>query len=636
MSSSLFNRLNFETPESCRSRVRIFTTLVTVILLALFMRLWYLQAIQGERLRQLSESNRIAYRLVRSPRGRIFDRNGQMLADSRPSFNIYLIKEDLKDREKTLRQLAGITDTPYAELAEKVRRASPVRPFLVKADVNRKTVAYLEENRPDLPGVFLQIAPLRHYRFNHHAGHLLGYLGEINDRQLKKLKKKNYRQGDFIGKYGIERSQESFLRGASGFKQIEVDAYGRELEIVRPFKERAGYNVTLTLDYTLQAKAEVLFEKYEGSIVALDPATGEILAMVSNPPINPNMFAAGIRPEVWRQMTSNPLKPLENRATRGQYPPGSIFKIVMAFATLNEKIMRPDETIYCRGVFPFGRRVFRDWKAGGHGAMNFVQSLAQSCDIYYYTVGNKLGIERIAKYARMFGLGQPTGFGGSREKGGLVPSDAWKRKRFKEKWYLGETISVSIGQGFNLMTPIQAANLMATVANKGTLWQPYIVKRVFSEDGKTIAEYAPTLLRRIPIPEEIFDWVRKGLWEVVNGVRGTAKKAAIPGIGVAGKTGTAQTVRLDVTGRKRKPESLPRKFRDHGWFVAFAPFEKPRIAIAILGEHLGRSGSSFAPIARELIKTYLRLGDKKTKPRLQAQKPAGAAVAARPRTGGQP
>ncbi|MDA1001726.1 MAG: penicillin-binding protein 2 [bacterium] len=631
MPPSLFTRLNFETPDSYRRRVRIFTTLVAVVLLAFFLRLWYLQAIQGEQFRKLSESNRISYRLVRSPRGRVFDRNGKMLADSRPSFNIYLIKEDLKDRERTLRHLAGLAGIPYDELLEKVLLASPVRPFLIKADVDRKTVANLEENRPDLPGVYLQIAPLRHYRFDSHAGHILGYLGEVSESQLKRLKKKNYRQGDFIGKYGIENSQESFLRGTSGFKQIEVDAYGRELTVVRPFKERAGYNVALTLDYVLQAKAEALFEKYEGSIVALDPETGAILAMVSNPPINPNMFAAGIRPEVWREMKNDPLKPLENRATRGQYPPGSIFKIVMAFATLNEKIMGPHETVNCRGIFPFGKRVFRDWKAGGHGPVDLVQSLAQSCDVYYYTVGNKLGIERIAEYSHMFGFGQSTRFDGTLEKGGLVASDAWKRKRFKEKWYPGETISVSIGQGFNLVTPIQAANLIATVANKGTLWQPYIIARVFSDDGKTIAAYAPRAIRQIPIPKEIFELVRKGLWEVVNGVRGTAKKAAIAGIGVAGKTGTAQTVRLDITGRKRKPETLPRKFRDHGWFVAFAPFDKPRIAIAILGENAGRPGSFFAPIARELIKTYLRLDGEKKKPQLQAQKPSGAATAARSR-----
>lgn len=238
--------------------------------------------------------------------------------------------------------------------------------------------------------------------------------------------------------------------------------------------------------------------------------------------------------------------------------------------------------------------------------MDLVQSLAQSCDVYYYTVGNLLEIERIAKVARLFGLGSPTGFA-PREKGGLIPSAAWKRKRFKESWYKGETISVSIGQGFNLMTPLQAANLIATTANGGTLWKPYIVRRAFGRDGKIAFEHKPTAVRRIPIKPEIFNKVQQGLWEVVNGPRGTAKKAAIPGVGVAGKTGTAQTVRLSVTGRKKKPESLPRKFRDHGWFVAYAPFKNPKIAIAILAEHAGRSGSFFAPIARELIAFYLKV-----------------------------
>ena len=604
MSTSLFRRLSSEIPDAYRSRVRLLATLFSILLIGLFIRLWYLQILQGERFRSLSENNRIAYRLVRSPRGLIYDRKRRLLADNRPSFNIYLLKEDTQDLKKTVRQLADITETPFPALWKKVRSASSFRPFLVKADVDRRKVAYVMESRPDLPGVFLQVAPLRNYRHQKLAGHLLGYLNEIGDRELTKLRKQNYRQGDLIGRYGVERSQEKYLRGKNGFKQVEVDAYGRELRIVRPFNEKAGYNIELTMDSELQAKAEELFADYEGSIVALDPRSGGILAMVSNPTFDPNLFAAGIRPESWRALSQDPLHPLENRAIRGQYPPGSLFKIVMAFAALEEKIIRPDEYIFCNGHFPFGNRVFRDWKPGGHGPINFVQSLAQSCDVYYYTMGSRLKIERIAKYARMFGLGKPTQFS-FREKPGLVPSDAWKRRRFKEKWYPVETISVSIGQGFNLVTPLQAANLIATVANGGTLWKPYIVRRVWRADQKPVYEHQPVPLNRIPIGADTFAKVRRGLWEVVNGPRGTAKKAAIPGVEVAGKTGTAQVVRLEITGRKAKPEDLPRKFRDHGWFVAFAPFENPRIAIAVLAEHAGRSGSFFAPIARDLMAFYL-------------------------------
>ncbi len=612
MSSSLFRRPGSEIPDAYRSRVRLLATLFSILLIGLFGRLWYLQILQGERFRSLSENNRIAYRLVRSPRGIIYDRKKRILADNRPSFNIFLLKEDAQDLKKTVRHLADITETPFPVLWKKVQTASPFRPFLVKADVDRRKVAYVMENRPDLPGIFLQVAPLRNYRHNKLAGHLLGYLSEIGDRELTKLRKQNYRQGDLIGRYGVERSQEKYLRGKNGFKQVEVDAYGRELRIVRPFNEKAGYNIELTIDSELQAKAEKLFTDFEGSIVALDPRSGGILAMVSNPPFDPNLFAAGIRPESWRALSQNPLHPLENRAIRGQYPPGSLFKIVMAFAALEEKIIRPEETIYCNGHFPFGNRVFRDWKPGGHGPINLVQSLAQSCDVYYYTMGSHLKLERIAKYARMFGLGKPTQFS-FREKPGLVPSDAWKRRRFKEKWYPGETISVSIGQGFNLVTPLQAANLIATVANGGTLWKPYIVRRVWRADQKPIYEHQAEPLNRIPIGADTFAKVRHGLWEVVNGPRGTATKAAIPGVAVAGKTATAQVVHLKITGRKAKPEDLPRKFRDHGWFVAFAPFENPRIAIAVLGEHAGRPGSSFAPIARDLMAFYLEVPAKRRK-----------------------
>ena len=599
-------RKNAEVPDSLRRRVRILALLSALILIGLFFRLWNLQVIHGEKFRSLSENNRIAYRIVRSPRGVIYDSDGRILADNRPSFDVFLIKEDVKNLTKTIRTLSQVTNRPTESLRKKVRRASPFRPFLIKADVDRRTVAFLEEHRPELPGVFIQVTPLRRYPNGDHAGHLLGTLGEVTPGDLVKLKKLKYRQGDLIGKRGVEFSMENLLRGESGFKQVEVDAYGRELRVVRPFVEKHGFNLQLTLNYELQAKAENLFKEYEGAIVAIDPNDGAILAMVSKPSLDPNKFAGGIQREDWRALRENPLKPLQNRAIRSQYPPGSIFKIGMAFATFSEGVKSPEDKIFCNGGFRFGGRVFHDWKRGGHGYMGLVQSLAQSCDVYYYTVGNLLEIERIAKVARLFGLGSPTGFD-PREKGGLIPSDAWKRKRFKESWYKGETISVSIGQGFNLMTPLQAANLIATTANGGTLWKPYIVRRAFGRDGKIAFEHKPTAVRRIPIKPEIFNKVQQGLWEVVNGPRGTAKKAAIPGVGVAGKTGTAQTVRLSVTGRKKKPESLPRKFRDHGWFVAYAPFKNPKIAIAILAEHAGRSGSFFAPIARELIAFYLKV-----------------------------
>ena len=595
---------NPATSDALKRRVVIFGICFGIILLGLFIRLWNLQVIQGEKFRTLSEDNRIAYRLVQSPRGMVLDSQGELLADNRASFNIYLIRENAKNPKQTIRLLAEITKQPFEVLYEKIRNANPFRPFLIKADISRKTMAFLEEHKPDYPGVFVQATPLRRYPSKEQASHLLGYLGEVTNRQLQRLKQRNYRQGDLLGQYGVERTQEKFLRGQSGFKQVEVDAYGRELRIVRPFVEKAGNNVYLTIDMELQKKAEELFEAHEGSIVILDPSDGAILAMVSKPSFNPNIFAGGIDAKDWKGLMKDPLKPLENRAIRGQYPPGSIFKIVMGFAILNEKIARSDEKIRCHGTFPFGKKIFRDWKKGGHGPIDFIQSLAQSCDVYYYTNGHKLGIERIARYARMFGLGSPTGFGAA-EKGGLVPSDAWKRRRFKERWYEGETISVSIGQGFNLITPMQAANLIATVANGGYLWKPYIVKKVLNPGGKPLFESRPRLIRKIPISQKIFRKVREALKEVVHGKKGTAKKAQVPDIFVAGKTGTAQTVDLKYTGRKRKPEELPRKFRDHSWFVAFAPYEKPTIAIAILGENAGRPGSFFAPYAKELISFYL-------------------------------
>lgn len=592
------------TNDALQRNVYILGVCFAAVLIGLFARVWFLQVLQGPKFRKLSEENRIAYRLVKSPRGLVFDSRGETLADNRASFNIYMTRENAKKLRPTVRTLAELTEQPYQALYERVQRANPFRPFLIKADISRKTMAFLEENKPDFPGVFIQVTPLRKYPALAQAGHLLGYLGEVNGHQLNRLKKQNYRRGDLLGKYGIERAQEKFLRGASGFRQVEIDAYGRELRVVRPFEEKPGNDVHLTIDMALQRKAEELFAGHEGSVVVLDPADGAILAMVSKPSFNPNMFAAGINAETWKSLTQDPLRPLENRATRGQYPPGSIFKIVMAFATLDKKVLAPHEPVHCTGSFRLGRGVFRDWKPGGHGHMDLVQSLAQSCDVYYYTVGHKLGIRSIAHYSRLFGLGAPTGFA-SDEKGGLVPSDAWKRRRFGEQWYGGETISVSIGQGFNLMTPMQAANMIAAVANGGHLWKPYVVRKVLSPTGEALFQARPRRIRKIPIRQRIFRKVREGLREAVHGKKGTAKKAQVPGVIVAGKTGTAQAVHLRHTGRKTAPEKLPRKHRDHSWFVAFAPYEKPAVALAILGEHAGRPGSFFAPHAQKLIAFYL-------------------------------
>ena len=616
MKEWLFNP-HVETSDALRRRVQLFGIFFLLVLVGLIFRLWNLQVIQGEEFRTLSENNRIAYRLVQSRRGTVFDAHGDLLADNRASFNVYMIPENVREMKRTIGLLAHITEQPYPELYRRARRASPFRPFLVKADVSAKTVAFLEENKPDYPGVYVQVTPLRQYPSMEQASHLLGYMGEVSNRQLRRLKKQNYRQGDLLGKYGVEHTQERFLRGQSGFKQVEVDAYGRELHLVRPFVERPGNDVYLTIDLRLQKKAEELFAEHEGSIVVLDPADGAVLAMVSKPSFDPNLFAAGIDVETWKSLSGNPLKPLENRAIRGQYPPGSIFKIIMAFATLNEKILPAEKKVLCHGSFRLRQQVFTDWKEGGHGPVDLKQSLAQSCDVYYYKAGDKLGIEKIARYARMFGMGASTGFAPF-EKGGLVPSDAWKRRRFGEKWHHGETISVAIGQGFNLITPLQAANLMATVANGGNLWKPYVVRKVLDPRGKTLFEAKPRLMRKIPISQEIFRQVREGLKEVVHGAKGTARHAKLPGVVVAGKTGTAQTVGLKFTGRKRKPEELPRKFRDHGWFVAFAPYEDPVIALAILGEHAGRPGGSSPTTHASSSPPISRTGKRKPSPRTQA------------------
>jgi penicillin-binding protein 2 len=408
--------------------------------------------------------------------------------------------------------------------------------------------------------------------------------------------------GDYIGQVGVEKVQERGLRGKKGAREIEVDALGHELRMIAERDPSPGLNLVLTLDMGLQRLVEAEMAGQPGSIVVMDPRNGEILAMANNPAFDPNQFVAGISLPNWMYLIKDPRKPLQNRAIQAQYPPGSTYKMIMATAALEEGIINPKTTVQCNGVFPFGNRVFKDWKQGGHGAVNVHSALVQSCDVFFYTMGQRLGIDTIARYAKGFGLGAPTGFDLAHEKAGLVPSTAWKRAARGEPWYPGETISAAIGQGYNLVTPIQLLNVISALANGSTLYKPQVVKRLETSDGKTVEEFPPQRLGEIPARPETIRIVQQALWGVVNEPRGTGWRARHEAIGVAGKTGTVQ-----VIANSPKGDKLPERFRDHGWFVAFAPFEDPQLALVILGEHGGRGGSTYAHIARKIVEYYFKL-----------------------------
>ena len=605
-------RSGTETSDAIKKKIRIFAILVVVSFLCLWMRIWYLQILKWQYLTGLSENNRVRMVTLPASRGMIKDRNGETLVSIRPAFNLYLTPEDARNLDSSLEKLAQRISLDQEKLKKKIAQTKSFKEVLIKGDIPREEVAFVEENNMSLPGIRIRAEPLRNYVFNNLASHTLGYLGEISKASLERLKDPAYRQGDFVGKNGLENIYESLLRGKKGYKEVEVDVSGRELKTLRKLPPESGNNLILTLDVKIQEELEKLMtetaeENMNGSVVVMKVQTGEIIAITSKPSFDPNKFAAGISTRNWRDLVTDEWHPLQNRSIHGQYPPGSTYKIVTAIAGLGEGVIKPDTSIFCPGHFKLGRGRYRCWKKSGHGFMNLHDALVQSCDVYFYTIGHRLGIDTIAKYAKRFGLGRSTRLGLSREKKGLVPTTQWKLLNKKEPWLLGETISASIGQGFNLVTPIQQVIMMAAVANRGILLKPYLVKRIEGPEGQLRQEFFPEIIGQIGVDPDHLEQVRMALRDVVNGARGTGKKSRLKNIIVSGKTGTAQVVRMKSDEELEKGEAIPVKYRDHAWFVAFAPYEKPVLAVAIIVEHGGHGGATAGPIAGKIFKKYFKL-----------------------------
>lgn len=598
--------LRKETPPELRQRIQLVMLAAVIVFLLLLGRTWILQVIEGERFTYLSENNRIRLKKIPGSRGMVFDRKGRLLADSRPSFDLLFVPEDAADPDATLNDLARFLGRDGAELLGRLDQNGTRPPFeevVLDRDVDWPTVVAVETHQLDLPGVTLRVRPRRSYLEDGMAAHLLGYLGEINRKQLMTYKDKGYSMGDEIGQFGLERRWEEYLRGRSGGQQVEVDALGRRVRILHAVEDVPGHSVYLTLDRELQETAYQALQGKEGAIVALEVKSGAILALVSTPAFNPNIFARGITLEEWQALTADRLYPLNNRAIQGQYPPGSTFKIVLALAALEEGVIRPETRIFDPGYYVVGNRAFRDWKERGHGWVDLHRAIVESCDVYFYQLGMRLGIDRIAHYARALGLGGKTGIALDDEKAGLIPDALWKMKRFGQPWFPGETPSVSIGQGYVTVTPIQMANLMAAVANGGTLYRPWFVRKVESLDGTLIREYGPEKIRTVELKESTLDIVRSALSDVVNGGSGTGGRARSRLVEIAGKTGTAQVA--EMRGKIVKSEQLPYLIRDHAWFVAYAPAKQPEIAVVVLVEHGGHGASAAAPLAKKVIEKYL-------------------------------
>ena len=574
--------------------------LLVVALLGL--QLWNLQIREGPYYRDLSENNRTRSVIMEPARGLIYDRNGVLLANNVPSFTLYVSLEDVTDREGLIRQLTNLLGLDEALIRKKLAaRGSKQLPRKVKDRLTLREATLIESHRLDLPGVMVQVESQRNYPGGTTASHLLGYVGEVSPEQLEKPEFSELHQGSVVGQYGVEKFFDRLMRGQAGQKSIEVDAIGHEKRTVVVEQPHAGDNLYLTIDVRLQKVAENLLGEESGAIVALDPRTGDVLAMASRPGFDPNVLSRELTPKQWAEIVQDEGRPLNNRASQGQYPPGSVYKVMMAAAALETKTVTPSTTIFCNGGYQFGRRLYHDWKAGGHGSVDLRHALVQSCDVYFYTVGQRMGIETMASFAHQFGLGEETGIELPSERIGIVPSEAWKRKAKNEPWLPGETISASIGQGYVNVTPLQMASLIGTVANDGAMFRPRLVQAVMNRATGELQRRPVVLKRTLNLRPGILPVIKDALAGVVK--EGTATKAQSALVTIAGKTGTAQ-----MTALRTGPEKdIPKKFRDHAWFVAFAPVEAPTIAVAVLGEHMGHGGSASAPLAKELIETYVKL-----------------------------
>jgi len=554
------------------------------------LRLWHLQVIKGDEYRKIDERNRLRVIDIPAPRGVIYDRNDNPLVKNVVSYDVSIVSENMPKDDDTISELGRLVSLSPDQI-KKLARASlnPYEIIKLRQNISFEEVAWIEARKIDFPGLQVEVTSARGYLYGQTASHVLGYLGNPSPKQLASPEYSNIPQQSFIGQFGVEKAYDGILRGIAGKKIVEVDALGNIIKFVRIQKPVRGNDIKLTIDVNAQMEAERGLGEKAGAVVALQPDTGEILALASAPSFDPNLFVGGIKSSDWKELVNDPRKPLMNRAIQNQYPPGSIFKPVTALAALESETVTESTPFFCYGSINFGR-VFRCWKEGGHGAVSLHKGLVQSCDVYFYEIGKRINIDTIARYASALGLGRPTGVELDSEVSGIVPSTKWKLKMKKEKWYQGETLSVAIGQGYLAVTPIQMARMIATVVNGGKLYKPHLVKNGNNDmKPESVAELNP----------EYVEMVKKALIGVVYESGGTGGAARSNIVSIGGKTGTAQ-----VIGGAVKEKDLAARYKDHAWFVAFAPQNNPEIAVSVFVEHGGHGGSTSAPIAKKVIEAY--------------------------------
>ncbi len=591
-----------------KRRIGLAGLVILCFVALIFSRLWFLQIHMGKEYRDRAENNRVRVNELAAPRGNILDRMGREMVTNRPSFNVVLVREDSSDVDKLIKDIASALQLNISDLWGKLRRAEGKPrhlPIRLVEDIDWATLAYVENHNQEFPGIRIEVTPSRVYHYGNLAAHAIGYLGEISKKELSKRDAEIYSGGDLIGKMGLERLREKDLRGEKGRSSSEVNARGFEQELLTSLEPLPGNDIQLTLDVKLQKVSESLMNDgdFSGAVVAMEVKTGRMLVLDSNPVLPLNQFVGGISHKNWNALLENDKHPLINKVVQAMYPPGSTYKMITAMAGLATGVITPQTVFYCPGYYYFAGRRYHCWKHAGHGAVDLKRALAESCDVFFYQVGMRVGVDNLAKMAQKFGLGHKSGIEIEHEKGGLTPTKQWKKDKKKTNWQEGETLSVAIGQGFNLVTPLQICLMTATIANGGTRYKPQVIEKITDPDGHIISEFEPVVESQLEGEKIFLKLIREGMEEVVQGRRGTARQLQIKGLIIGGKTGTAQVVRIKKY-RGLKDEEIPYKYRDHAWFTCYAPAEDPEIAVTVLVEHGLHGGSSAGPIARALLEEY--------------------------------
>ena len=591
-----------------QTRLAVVSYIIVGMIGLLLLGFWKLQVIDSDKYGQMAEQNRVRSIPIIAPRGRMLDRDGRVMVDNRPSFSVLLLRDDPKLVEQYLPAISdglGISVEDLHDQLQNTRNLPKFQPIVIKPEASSADLDFIESHRSDIPVLEMLSVSRRRYLPGGFLGHATGYVGEASEQQIEASNGK-LRPGDVVGKSGLERQYNDILMGTDGMRRVVVNSVGKEMKDMRLTEQEAipGKQIQLTIDYDLQQVAEQSLGARPGAVVALDPRTGEVLAMISRPTPDPNDFAVRIPKEEWRKLNEDPLHPLFNRAIQAQLAPGSVFKIVTATAMLEDRSIPESFTTFCPGYGTFYGRQFKCWvyssKKGptSHGSTDLHEAILQSCDVFFYTIAMKLGIDRLSFYGDKFGIGHKTGIDLPSEEPGLMPSEPWVERVFHRKWYAGETISVGIGQGAITTTPLQLARLIGGIASGGDFKQPHMIK-----DAQNVAD------EKYPLSEHTVERITEAMYGVVNEPHGTGTKLKLAGIELSGKSGTAQVIGYDTRNRFGKQK----KFEDNAWFVGYAPRRNPEICVAVLVQESGQhGGEASGPVARDIIKAYYDKKNRKT------------------------